>query len=125
MKTLSKIVLHGSECSKRTGWQTLAGFAMLHFADGSTQFMGDVSYNEALTRAKESGVDTVGFERQCAAWEKAHSYPAKPESAELYQHNRGYEKPVELGEWQWSTTFGRWSRLVTFVDGWKGFSYPQ
>lgn len=37
----------------------------------------------------------------------------------------GYEKPVEIHGWQWSVTFGKWSALVTFADGWHGFTYPQ
>ena len=53
-----------------------------------------------------------------------NAYPPKPE-AELYQHHYGYEKPVWLGDWSWSCDFNRWSRLVTFADGWHGYSYPQ
>jgi hypothetical protein len=124
IKTLKSISLHGSQCGRRTNWQTWPGYAVLHFTDGSTRHMGDISYNEALSRAKADGIDTAEFERKAAEWEKAHSYPPKPE-AELYQHRYGYEKPVELGGWQWSDTFGRWSRLVTFADGWRGYSYPK
>jgi hypothetical protein len=52
------------------------------------------------------------------------TYPDKPKS-ELYYHNYGYEKPVALGKWDWSTTFNRWGRIVTFSDGWHGFTYPK
>ena len=53
------------------------------------------------------------------------SYPPIPE-AELFQGiNYAYEKPIAIHGWQWSTTFGRWSALVTFSDGWYGFTYPK
>ena len=44
----------------------------------------------------------------------------------LFQHHQsfGYEQPVEVHGWQWSITFGRWSALVSFKDGWKGFTFP-
>ena len=37
----------------------------------------------------------------------------------------GYAVPLEIHGWQWSTTFGRWSALVTFQDGWHGYTYPE
>lgn len=47
-------------------------------------------------------------------------------AAEYFQHNMaGYEKPVEIHGWQWSSTFGKWSALVTFANGWHGFTYPK
>jgi hypothetical protein len=42
-----------------------------------------------------------------------------------FYHNYGYEVPAEIHGWEWSTTFGRWSALVTFADGWHGFTWPQ
>lgn len=125
MKTLDKIILHGSQFGKHTGYHTWPGFVMLHFTDQSTKYCGDISHNEALAQAKQLGVDCSEYERKAAEWEKAHSYPPKPESAELYQHNYGYQKPTALGEWQWSTTFGRWGRIVTFADGWNGLTWPK
>lgn len=32
--------------------------------------------------------------------------------------------PVTVHGWQWSTTFSRWSALVTFPNDWHGFTYP-
>jgi len=53
------------------------------------------------------------------------SLPDIPE-AELFQCGTGsYAAPVEVHGWQWSTTFGRWSALCTFADGWHGFTYPK
>ena len=53
------------------------------------------------------------------------SYPPIPD-AKLFLHNGyAYERPVEIHGWEWSTTFGKWSALVTFADGWHGFSYPK
>ena len=52
-------------------------------------------------------------------------YPAIPKNAELYYHNLGYEKPIHLGEWGWSTTFARWGRTVTFADGHTFFTWPK
>ena len=47
--------------------------------------------------------------------------------SERFQHNVGfrYEKPVEVFGWQWSVTFGRWSALVEFANGWKGYTWPE
>jgi len=53
------------------------------------------------------------------------SYPPIPGDATLFQHNLGYEEPTSIEGWEWSTTFGRWSALVTFADGWHGFTYPK
>lgn len=41
-----------------------------------------------------------------------------------FQHNYGHELPVAVHGYQWSTTFGRWGALVTFADGWHGYTYP-
>ena len=51
-------------------------------------------------------------------------YPNIPD-AEEFLNSLVYEKPKIIHGWQWSTTFGRWSALVTFSDGWYGFSYPK
>lgn len=122
--TLKSIELHGGHQSKATGWMFRPGFVLLKFTDGTHRYMGDISYNEALEKTKVSGVDCDDFEKLQADAEKARSYPPKPES-ELYYHNYGYEKPVELGEWCWSITFSRWGRSVKFADGWDGFTWPQ
>lgn len=37
----------------------------------------------------------------------------------------GYEKPREVHGWGWSSTFGKWSALVTFEYGWHGWTYPE
>jgi hypothetical protein len=34
------------------------------------------------------------------------------------------ERPVAVWGWEWSTTFQRWTALVTFRSGWTGFTYP-
>ena len=53
------------------------------------------------------------------------SYPEIPDAEIFHNLNYGYEKPISIHGWQWSTTFGRWSALVTFSDGWHGFTYPK
>lgn len=52
------------------------------------------------------------------------SYPPIPDAQE-FLHRYSYEKPVAVHGWQWTTTFNRWSALVTFADGWHGFTYPR
>ena len=37
----------------------------------------------------------------------------------------GYKVPTEVHGWQWSSTFWRWSALVTFDNGWRGFTWPE
>ena len=36
----------------------------------------------------------------------------------------GSSVPTVVFGWQWSVTFGRWSALCRFADGWQGFTYP-
>lgn len=44
---------------------------------------------------------------------------------EMFQNGMyGYEKPVSVSGWQYSYTFNCWSALVTFENGWNGFTYP-
>ena len=54
------------------------------------------------------------------------SYGPIPDAIE-FQHHSGYhyEKPVTIAGWEWSVTFGRWRALVTFADGWRGFTWPN
>lgn len=47
------------------------------------------------------------------------------ESATEFQQAYHYERPVAFHGWNWSTTFQRWGALVTFADGWHGFTYPK
>ena len=58
----------------------------------------------------------------------ARNWPVYPEPIPLgvtyFQHHYGSEKPVTVHGWQWSTTFGKWHALVTFADGWHGFTFP-
>lgn len=50
-------------------------------------------------------------------------YPEKPKSM-YYQNNcYGYEVPMFAGRWQWSDTFGSWSRYVILYNGWQGWSF--
>jgi hypothetical protein len=52
------------------------------------------------------------------------AYGPIPE-ASAFQHGAGGSAIPEIVHgWQWSGTFGRWSALVTFVDGWRGFTHP-
>lgn len=62
--------------------------------------------------------DAIARETYGKDWERV-------KDAELFQHNYGYEKPVEIHGFQWSTTFWRWSALVTFSDGWHGYTWPK
>ena len=121
MKTLKTYVMHGSQMCKRTGYQLWPGYVMAHFTDGTSQYFTE---SARLPEFKAAGIDCAEFEVRQAAADKANAYPEKPTS-ELYQHNYGYERPTELGAWSWSVTFGRWSRLVTFSDGWHGYTFPQ
>lgn len=134
MKTLISITYPSSEFGKRTGYQAWRTPAYVTDSDGARHFFdskqlpdgkGTTFEDLAYAYCAANGIDATEYKRKRAEWEKAHSYPPKPKSAELYQHNYGHEKPVKLGEWQWSTTFGRWGRIVTFADGWHGFTYPH
>lgn len=53
-------------------------------------------------------------------------YEPIPEAKDgLFQHGCGSERPVEIHGWQFSVTFNRWSALVTFADGWHGWTWPN
>ena len=43
-----------------------------------------------------------------------------------FQHGGkgGIDVPAVVHGWDWSATFGRWSALVTFADGWHGWTFP-
>lgn len=129
MKTLSKVVYHGSRQGKATGWQYWPGFAMAHFTDGSTEWFPDVPIQKIVEALESNGVDvnvwkfTVQREGAIAA---SLSSPPIPEGDDLeYQNGWSYEKPVSLGPWSWSSTFGRWGRIVTFANGWRGLTWPK
>lgn len=42
-----------------------------------------------------------------------------------FQHNYGTERPIAIRGWAWSEAFRRWGALVTFADGWHGFTWPR
>lgn len=53
------------------------------------------------------------------------AYGRIPEATE-FQHISGCRVvPEVIHGWHWSVTFGRWTALVTFADGWHGFTFPQ
>lgn len=53
------------------------------------------------------------------------SYPPIPNAIEFQTATYGYEKPKIIHGWSWSTTFNKWGALVTFSDGWRGFTWPK
>ena len=121
MNVLTKIVLHGSEQSKRTGWAVWPGFSMAHFADGTHRYFPEgVDIDTILSVLTREGADVSA----CIPV-PLPGYPPKPEAATEYQSGWSYEKPVSLGDWEWSSTFGRWGRHVTFANGWSGFTWPK
>lgn len=55
-----------------------------------------------------------------------NAYGPIPDCAEFQVGNGfGYAVPATVHGWAWSYTFGRWSALVTFADGWHGYTYPK
>lgn len=53
-------------------------------------------------------------------------YPAQPEGELKYLFtNYGYEYPIEVRQWIWSTTFGTWGRVVKFANGLVLYTFPQ
>ena len=47
------------------------------------------------------------------------------QDSKLFLHGYGYEKPTTIHGYEWSSTFNQWGALVTFSDGWHGFTYPK
>ena len=68
---------------------------------------------------------TLAFARPMSDVPNTAGLPPKPEAATEYQSGWSYEKPVALGDWEWSSTFGRWGRNVTFANGWSGYTWPK
>ena len=120
----------GSQQNKRTNWMRWSGFRRADLSNGTTRWFPEGTLTEDILKylrlgdKHRPGVSTAAFDKTSAEARKKYEYPPKPES-EVYYHNYGYEKPIKLGGWSWSTTFGRWGRLVTFADGWYGFTYPK
>ena len=123
MPKLLSCHMQGSQQGRHTGWILWPGFTIAQLDDGSTRYLSEKE--PLLPTLQARGVDTADFEAGVKAAELKNAYPPKPESAELYQHGWGWQRPTALHAWSWSTTFGRWSRLVTFADGWHGYSYPK
>lgn len=119
--------MHGSQCSRRTGWQTWPGFTLAHLSDGTTRYYPEGNGIAAIVADLPiGGISVENFLRESVRGMLAqYSYPPRPECAKLYQSATGYAVPVELGAWSWSSTFGRWGRIVTFADGWHGYTYPR
>lgn len=55
---------------------------------------------------------------------QTNAYPPPPEGVKLFQHHYGWRKPIQIHQWGWSNDFNRWRALVTFADGWYGWTYP-
>ncbi len=122
-KELVSIQLVGSQFGSHTGWQGWRGFVRVDFTDLTfTTRPEEGAIFGTLAALEKEGVDVREFKRRMVRAELAGTYPPKPEHAEEYQHDG--TKPVALGAWQWSSTFGRWSRLATFADGWHGVTFP-
>lgn len=129
MKTVKHFNEVGSRFGKATGWRHFPGYWEVTFTDDTriTVPLSAKKENESLLDYLDSkGYDTEALRKEIRQHMRATGYPDKPEvDNDLYQHNYGYEKPIELLEWQWSSTFGRWGRMVKFADGWFGFTYPK
>lgn len=53
-------------------------------------------------------------------------YGKIPQAIEgLFQYNLGWQVPVTIKHWKWSTTFNRWSAFVLFDNQWEGYTYPK
>lgn len=54
------------------------------------------------------------------------TYGRIPEATEFQDHHGyGYVTAKTIHSWSWSNTFNRWYALVTFDDGWKGWTWPK
>lgn len=126
MIELLRIESHGSRQGRSTRWQRIPGYVEAHLTNGGVRRFPEGTLTVAVFAAlRADGISTDAFEARRREAEKAIGYPDKPTGVELYQYHYGYEKPISLGEWCWSSTFGRWARIVTFADGWTGVTYPK
>ena len=51
--------------------------------------------------------------------------PPPAKVGDFFYHNYGFEPITAFHKWEWSYTFGCWSGLVEFADGWRGYTYPS
>ena len=127
MKTLQTVELIGSEQSRRTGWRLVPGFARAVLVGGESVFLGNVSPNAAVEIMESRGVDCTAYRERLAEACKPWEPPAEEKAATEFQDPAGgYSVPAALGKWEYSHTFGRWGRFVTFQDS-AGpvFTYPR
>lgn len=127
MKTLQTVELVGSRQCRATNWQLRAGYAQAVLTDGSRIYCGDVGIDAAVTMAESQGVNCADFKarlaKACARFEPS---PEERDATEYQDRLGGYSVPVMLGGWEFSHTFGRWGRFVTFRnDDGPTFTYPK
>ncbi len=53
------------------------------------------------------------------------AYGRIPDAKRFQTPRDGWQEPVTLHGWNWSDTFHRWGALVTFADGWHGWTWPE
>lgn len=115
--------------SKAEGWKlfTPANVRIIGLApDFKTACQWVEEHQAATAKELATAIATkIATAKRDAFAPTVQGYPEKPESATEYQAGWGYEKPVALGEWSWSTTFGRWGRIVKFACGWEGYTWPK
>lgn len=52
-------------------------------------------------------------------------YPSRPTTTEgLFLRGYSYEQG-KVADWQWSGTFGKWTALVEFTDGYRCWTYAK
>lgn len=119
---LKKLTYHGGHYNN--GFYS-PGFTTATMEDGSTRFMGDMSWDESIDELKRLGCNcdsvVANLERMCKS-----QLPPKPENATHFQHGYGYKPVKEILEWEWSTTFGCWGAVVVFEgEDHRVYTYPK
>lgn len=94
--------------------------AFMTFRKSNSNAPADTVIAQRNPRLRHRGFDGFAIGSDTVSRE---AYGPIPDATDFY-HNYGYE-PATLHGWQWSETFRRWSALVTFADGWHGFSWPK
>jgi hypothetical protein len=120
---LIKLEMYGSQQGPATAWMYWAGYGKALLSNGKT--IQTPEHPKALEFLKAQGIDTTRYLQEIETKKLKSAFPPIPHYAEYFQHNYGKEKPTKIHSWQWSTTFNRWSALVTFQDGWHGYTYPE
>lgn len=102
-----------------SGWNTC------HLSDRSTKWRSSESCYASADAMDALGISTADYRAKLGIASQPYGPPVELALATDYQNGYGWQRPMWLGSWEYSVTFGRWGRIVGFYDGWQGCTWPK